>query len=65
MTYFNGNPYADEITKWAHNDCLPADQFEEMPLGGGETHRVQIHPWHWAPIWGAPMPCNYCNGRVA
>lgn len=85
MTYFNGNPYAGPtqdapLDKWAHDECLPADQFSTVMLDDFTTGRTDpttgyrvydpvphVHqnwPWHWAPVWGAPRPCAYCTAPV-
>lgn len=85
MTYFNGNPYKGPtqdapLDKWAHDECLPEDQFTvTMLIVNGtahinpetgftewdkEPHRHQNWPWHWAPVWGSPKPCHYCGKPV-
>jgi len=68
MTYFNGNPYRERITAVAHDECLPEDQIDTVTLtrfdGSTYTHSQQKQPWHWAPIWGRPDPCEYCGRAV-
>jgi hypothetical protein len=70
MTYYNGNPYASPtvaapLDKFAHDDCLPADQFEPVVINGAATgERQQRSPWHWSPVWGAPEPCYVCTRPV-
>ena len=85
MTYYNGNPYAGPtegapLDKWAHDDCLPADQFTTVTLDDFATgrdcpatgfrdydqvpHVHQKWPWHWSPVWGAPEPCYVCGQPV-
>jgi hypothetical protein len=64
MTYFNGNPYRDPITEWAHDDCLPADQLVTATMSNGDQHTHQIEPWHWSPVYGRPEPCKYCGKPV-
>lgn len=82
MTYYNGNPYAGPtesapLDAWAHDGCLPADQFETVMLPDFTTghtdpgtgyytwdkvpHTQQLWPWHWSPIYGAANPCHYCG----
>jgi hypothetical protein len=70
MTYVNGNVYAGAtesapLDKFAHDDCLPASEFEPVIINGqptGETH--QSWPWHWHPVYGAPEPCYVCGKPV-
>jgi hypothetical protein len=69
MTYYNGNPYVGPtpdapLDRFAHDDCLPEDQFELLPINGVPTVRHQRWPWHWSPVWGAPEPCHYCGKPV-
>lgn len=85
MTYYNGNPYvgptaAAPLDRFAHDACLPADQFTTVMLDDfstGQTdpatgyrvyaktaHRHQVEPWHWSPVWGAPEPCYVCGEPV-
>jgi hypothetical protein len=77
MTYYNGHP-AD---KFAHDECLPANQFETVMLDDFSTGRTdpvtgyrvydkvphvhQIWPWHWVPVWGALKLCYVCGGSVS
>jgi hypothetical protein len=53
VTYYNGNPNAGPtpsapLGKFAHDDCLPEDQFEMLPINGVPTVRHQVWPWHWS-----------------
>lgn len=76
MTYYNGNPYAGPtptapLDKFAHDECLPDDQFDPIVINGktkdenGEPYgRQQKSPWSWSPTWGAPEPCAYCGKPV-
>lgn len=82
MTYVNGNVYAGPtesapLDKFAHDDCLPADQFTVTALSDYTTGRTdpvtgyrvydtvphvqQNWPWHWFPVYGAPEPCYVCG----
>ena len=66
MTYYNGNPYYPPtdhapLDKFAHDDCLPDDQFTVHKFANGDTLRQQVSPWSWSPIWGAPEPCYVCS----
>lgn len=67
MTYLNGNVYAGPtesapLDKFAHDDCLPADQYEQVIVNGVPTgERQQRSPWHWWPVYGAPEPCYVCG----
>lgn len=69
------------LDKVAHDECLPADQFGTVMLDDFTTgrtdpvtgyrvydqvpHRHQVWPWHWAPVWGQPVPCYVCSRPVA
>jgi hypothetical protein len=85
MTYYNGNPYngptpTAPLNKWAHDACLPDDQFTTVMLADFTTGRVdtatgftvydkipdrhQNWPWHWSTVYGAVKPCAYCGGPV-
>jgi hypothetical protein len=85
MTYFNGNVYTGPAPgapgdKFAHDACLPGDQFTTVmlddfttgrtdPLTGYRVydqvpHRHQNQPWSWHPAWGAPEPCYVCGQPV-
>lgn len=85
MTYVNGNPQTGPtpgapLDRFAHDDCLPADQFTTTMLDDFSTgrtgpatgyrvydrvpHKHQNWPWHWFPVWGAPKPCAYCGKDV-
>lgn len=66
MTYWNGNVYTGPtesapLDKWAHDACLPADQFEEHTWRDGDVTRHQVWPWHWARTYGAANPCYVCG----
>lgn len=82
MTYYNGDTYAGPtasapLDEWAHDSCLPADQFtvtmlDDFTTGhtdpvtgyrvyGKTEHRHQVWPWHWAPVYGAAKPCAFCG----
>lgn len=69
MTYVNGNVYAGPtasalLDRFAHDDCLPADQLETVTMGNGDVHVSQRWPWHWHPLYGAPEPCYVCGQPV-
>jgi hypothetical protein len=85
MTYYNGCAYAGPteaapLDKWAHDECLPADQLSTVMLADFATgrtdpatgyrvydmipHTRQVEPWHWSPVWGAPQPCYVCGKPV-
>lgn len=77
MTYYNANVYVESPTEFAHDDCLPDDQFDTVMLDDFTTgrndpvtgyrvydrvpHRQQKSPWNWAPIYGVPHTCKYCG----
>jgi hypothetical protein len=82
MTYYRGNIYTDPATAgFAHDDCLPDDQFTTTMLADFSTGRIDpvtgytvydkvpfVHqnwPWHWNRIYGAPEPCDYCGQPVS
>lgn len=84
MTYYNGNPYIGPtqtapLDKFAHDECLPDDQFVTMLLpdftqpytsqNGNVTwvliaERQQKWPWRWEPVYGSPEPCCICGKPV-
>lgn len=69
MTYYNGDPYLGPtpdapLDKFAHDECLPEDQFRTHTFRDGDTLRQQVRPWHWDRVWGAPEPCCYCGKPV-
>jgi hypothetical protein len=85
MTYVNGNVMAGPtpsapLDKWAHDDCLPADQLETFMLDDFSTRRTDpvtgfavydkvphVHqnwPWHWHPVYGGAHPCYVCGKPV-
>jgi hypothetical protein len=82
MTYINGNVYAGPtesapLDKFAHDACLPAEEFTTAMLDDFTTGRTDpvtgyrvydktphVHhnwPWHWHPAYGAPEPCYVCG----
>lgn len=65
MTYYNANVYVATPTLFAHDDCLPDDQFTTHTFGNGDTLRQQVSPWNWSPIYGAPKPCYVCGQPVS
>ena len=64
MTYYNANVYVASPTEFAHDDCLPEDQFTYHTMRDGYVHKHQIAPWNWAPFYGRPEPCKYCGKPV-
>lgn len=62
MTYYNFSAYDAEIPaggkRFAHDDCLPADQFTTDRHGC----RQQVMPWRWDRIYGVARECAYCGG---
>jgi hypothetical protein len=70
MTYLNGDVYAGPtasapLDKYAHDDCLPADQLETVTMGNGDSHVAQRWPWHWHPSpTGFTNPCYVCGKPV-
>ena len=61
--------------RFAHDECLPTEEFDVTPLYDPRTgelvgmHRHQKPPWGWVPAWGGPdgtrypIPCAYCESR--
>jgi hypothetical protein len=65
MTFYNANVYVADPDKWAHDDCLPDDQFEPVIINGQDTgERQQKSPWNWSPVYGAPKSCYICGKPV-
>jgi len=56
--------------QFAHDECLPPEQFDITPLHDHRTgelvelHRHQKPPWCWVPAYGAPKPCAFCGRPV-
>jgi hypothetical protein len=80
VTYYDANVYVATPDKFAHDECLPDDQFDTVMIDDFTTgyndpvtgyrkyqqvpHRHQKEPWNWSPIYGAPKPCAYCGKPV-
>jgi hypothetical protein len=63
VTYFNANVYCESPTAWAHDDCLPDEEFEYLPVRDGFL-RYQRDPWNWAPVYGGEHSCKFCGEAV-